>query len=206
MRAKLNMRCLFKKRSLRFGIVALEFYSLFLVAMGNASCKSALQRTPLQQSQAAFVSFGLLVLAFVITGIGFGARLVQVGTFHITTCILLTPSLQWLRLGRDARKELWPMYGLFCGLSLSGCFCACFAWVAKALYFSEHARAVALQTADETTSNMSSAATVESYIQYDRFLSLYLVFYSAEFICLCASKVLVRQPCLISRVLLTISP
>ena len=49
--------------------------------MGNASCKSALQRTPQQQSEASYVSFGLLVLAFVITGIGFGARLVQVGTF-----------------------------------------------------------------------------------------------------------------------------
>ena len=49
--------------------------------MGNASCKSALQRTLQQQSEASYVSFGLLVFCFVITGIGFGARLVQVGTF-----------------------------------------------------------------------------------------------------------------------------
>jgi hypothetical protein len=105
------------------------------------------------------------------------------------------PSCQWLRLSRDVREELWPKYGLFCGLSTSGCLFACFAWVAKALYFAEHARAVALQSADEKTSNISSAAAVESYIQYDRFLALYLLSYSAEFICLCASKVLVRRTC-----------
>jgi hypothetical protein len=89
--------------------------------------------------------------------------------------------------------DLWPKYGLFCGLSVTGCLFACFAWVAKALYFAEHARAVALQSAGENTSNISSAAAVESYMQYDRFLALYLVSYSAEFICLCSSKVLVRH-------------
>ena len=61
------------------------------------------------------------------------------------------------------------------------------------MYYAEHARAVALQSAGENTSNISSAAAVESYMQYDRFLALYLVSYSAEFICLCASKVLVRH-------------
>ena len=61
------------------------------------------------------------------------------------------------------------------------------------MYYAEHARAVALQSADEKTSNILSAATIESYMQYDRFLALYLVTYSAEFICLCASKVLVRH-------------
>jgi len=81
-------------------------------------------------------------------------------------------------------------YGWFCGLSLSGCFFACFAWVAKALYFVAHARALALRTAD----GMSlTVASVEIYIQYDRFLSIYNVFYSLEFICLCASKVMVRH-------------
>jgi len=80
--------------------------------MGNAACKAALLRSPDQHPEATYASFGLLVSVFVLTGIGFGVRLVQVNPLHAAApaCGAHTPSLQWLLLSRASRDELWRRY------------------------------------------------------------------------------------------------
>jgi hypothetical protein len=88
----------------------------------------------------------------------------------------------WRRMGEEDRGRLWQLYGWFSGLTTCG---SCFGAVAWAAYM------MLLVNGFKGDKSANKAETMSLYALADSWLSVFIVTYAVEFLCMCAAKLMV---------------